>query len=93
VPVVEERYEVDLARSAAVLDGVDRALSRLSDDTYGSCEVCGAPIRGADLEADPTQRVCEQHLALEPHALHHTPEHPEHPEHDTPGPGQSAPDP
>ena len=61
---VEERYESELAQSAAVLDGVDRALERLSDGAYGSCETCGAPILGADLEADPTRRRCEQHLAL-----------------------------
>jgi RNA polymerase-binding transcription factor DksA len=61
---VEERYEAELTRSAAVLDGVDRALERLSDGTYGSCEACGAPITGADLAADPARRMCEQHLAL-----------------------------
>jgi RNA polymerase-binding transcription factor len=61
---VEERYEADLTRSAAVLDGVDRALERLSDGTYGSCEACGAPITSVDLAADPTRRMCEQHLAL-----------------------------
>ena len=61
---MEERYEAELARSAAVLDGVDRALERLSDGTYGSCEACGAPILGSDLESDPTRRMCEQHLAL-----------------------------
>jgi RNA polymerase-binding transcription factor len=61
---VEERYVAELTRSAAVLDGVDRALQRLSEGTYGSCETCGAPIVGADLEADPTRRTCEQHLAL-----------------------------
>jgi DnaK suppressor protein len=61
---MEEHYESDLARSAAVLDGVDRALQRLSDGTYGSCEACGAPILGAELEADPTRHMCEQHLAL-----------------------------
>jgi len=61
---VEERYEAELTRSAAVLDGVDRALERLSDGTYGSCEACGAPIMGTDLEADPTRRICEQHLSL-----------------------------
>jgi len=60
---MEERYESELARSAAVLDGVDRALDRLSEGRYFSCEACGAPILGADLEADPTRRVCEQHLA------------------------------
>jgi len=61
---VEERYEAELTRSAAVLDGVDRALERLSEGTYGTCEACGAPIMGADLEADPTRRMCEQHLSL-----------------------------
>jgi RNA polymerase-binding transcription factor DksA len=61
---VEERYEFELAQSARVLDSVDRALERLSEGAYGSCETCGAPILGADLEADPTRRVCEQHLAL-----------------------------
>jgi RNA polymerase-binding transcription factor DksA len=61
---VEERYETELAHSQRVLDDVDRALERLTEGTYGSCEACGAPIFGADLEADPTRRVCEQHLAL-----------------------------
>jgi RNA polymerase-binding transcription factor DksA len=61
---VEERYEDELTRSAAVLDGVDRALQRLSEGTYGSCETCGAPVLDADLEADPTRRMCEQHLSL-----------------------------
>jgi RNA polymerase-binding transcription factor DksA len=61
---MEERYESELARSAAVLNGVDRALQRLSDGAYGSCEACGAPILGSDLEADPTRHMCEQHLAL-----------------------------
>jgi RNA polymerase-binding transcription factor DksA len=62
---VEERYEAELARSTRVLDDVDRALSRLSDGSYGSCETCGAAILPADLEADPTRRACEQHLDLE----------------------------
>ena len=64
LPPVEERYEDELTRSAAVLDGVDRALRRLGEGTYGSCETCGAPILGADLEADPTRSLCEQHLSL-----------------------------
>jgi len=62
--LVEERYESELARSAAVLDGVDRALEILSEGTYGQCETCGAPVLDADLERDPTRRVCEQHLVL-----------------------------
>ena len=62
---VEERYETELAGSAAVLDGVDRALERLSEGTYGSCEVCGAPVLESDLDGDPTRRMCEQHLGLD----------------------------
>jgi RNA polymerase-binding transcription factor DksA len=61
---VEERYESELGRSAAVLDGVDRALERLSDGTYGQCESCGAPILEPDLERDPVRRHCEQHLTV-----------------------------
>ena len=60
---MEERYEFQLAQSTRVLDDVDVALQRLSDGSYGTCEACGAPIQGADLEADPTRRVCEQHLS------------------------------
>ena len=61
---VEERYESELTRASAVLDGVDRALERLSEGTYGQCETCGAPVLDADLERDPTRRMCEQHLSL-----------------------------
>jgi DnaK suppressor protein len=59
---VEERYESELTRAATVLDGVDRALERLSDGTYGQCETCGAPVQEGDLERDPTRRTCGQHL-------------------------------
>ncbi|MGP0029515.1 MAG: hypothetical protein ACLPVF_03315 [Acidimicrobiales bacterium] len=61
---MEERYETELAHSQAVLDDVDRALDRLTDGSYGSCEVCGAPLRDTDLTVDPTRRMCEQHLPL-----------------------------
>jgi RNA polymerase-binding transcription factor len=61
---VEERYEAELTRAAAALDGVDLALERLSEGTYGQCETCGAPILDTDLERDPTRRMCEQHLSL-----------------------------
>jgi hypothetical protein len=62
--LVEERYESELTRASAVLDGVDRALDRLSAGTYGQCETCGAPVLDADLERDPTRSMCEQHLTL-----------------------------
>ena len=59
--MVEERYESELAQSTQVLDDIDRALERLSDGTYHSCEVCGRAISDAELGADPTRRVCGQH--------------------------------
>jgi RNA polymerase-binding transcription factor DksA len=62
---MEERFESELARSAAVLDGVDEALDRLSAGGYGACATCGSPILDADLERDPTRSFCEQHLALD----------------------------
>jgi DnaK suppressor protein len=61
---MEERYESELTRSATVLDGVDRALERLSTGGYGTCEACGAAILRADLERDATRRHCEQHLEV-----------------------------
>jgi DnaK suppressor protein len=59
---VEERYESELTRSATVLEGVDRALERLSTGSYGTCETCGTAIMVDDLERDPTRRHCEQHF-------------------------------
>jgi RNA polymerase-binding transcription factor DksA len=61
---VDERYESELTRAAAVLDAVDDALDRLSAGGYGTCATCGSPILDADLERDALRRHCEQHLAL-----------------------------
>lgn len=61
---MEERYESELTRAATVLDGVDRALERLSDGSYGQCETCGTPFRDEQLEADPTRRLCDDHLSV-----------------------------
>ncbi len=63
---MEEHYESELARSASVLSSVDRSLERLSEGSYGSCEVCGAPLSEAHLESDPTRSLCPQHLAPAP---------------------------
>jgi DnaK suppressor protein len=62
---VEERYESELARSSSVLDGVERALDRLSEGTYGQCQTCGGPIVAAELERDPALALCEQHRTLD----------------------------
>ncbi len=53
--------EVDLDAMAADLDGVDAALRRLDDGTYGTCEVCTADLADDVLEADPVARRCPNH--------------------------------
>ncbi len=50
-----ERLAADLQES---LDDVERALRRMADGTYGTCERCGRPIGEARLEAMPTARRC-----------------------------------
>ena len=43
------------------LDDVERALARLDDGTYGTCEICGQPIGEARLEVMPATRFCIEH--------------------------------
>lgn len=43
------------------LDDVERALAKLDDGTYGSCEVCAQPIAADRLDAMPATRFCIEH--------------------------------
>lgn len=43
------------------LDDVERALHRLDQGTYGTCEVCHQPISDERLEARPAARFCVEH--------------------------------
>jgi RNA polymerase-binding transcription factor DksA len=43
------------------LDDVEKALARLDDGTYGTCEVCGVRIGASRLEALPATRFCIDH--------------------------------
>ncbi len=43
------------------LDDVERALVKMDDGTYGTCEISGEPIPLSRLEAVPTARVCIEH--------------------------------
>ena len=43
------------------LDEVERALTRLDEGTYGTCETCGEEIPPARLEAKPAARFCINH--------------------------------
>src|SRR5262245_28475024 len=47
-----------LERVEAELGDVERALERINDGTYGTCEACGKPIGDERLEAVPAARLC-----------------------------------
>ncbi|HEV2427607.1 MAG TPA: hypothetical protein VGS61_05255 [Acidimicrobiales bacterium] len=53
-----------VAEITARLDAIERALDRLAAGTYRTCELCGAPIDAALIEADPTRVGCADHPAL-----------------------------
>ena len=53
------------ALEAEVAD-VERALERLADGTYGTCEVCGAGLSPALLAERPAARLCPAHLPVAP---------------------------
>ncbi|HEX5366557.1 MAG TPA: hypothetical protein VFW63_07845 [Acidimicrobiales bacterium] len=58
----EREAEVALLdRIDADLAAVDRALERLSQGTYGTCEVCATPLGTERLAADPVARLCPAH--------------------------------
>jgi RNA polymerase-binding transcription factor DksA len=55
-PRTADAAEVDLDEIERDLAGVETALQRLSDGTYWTDEVTGAPIADHLLAADPTVR-------------------------------------
>ena len=42
----------------ASLERIDRALEKVAEGTYGTCDVCGKEIPPARLEAQPESAVC-----------------------------------
>lgn len=47
-----------VAQAREHLAEIDRAVARVDDATYGTCERCGDPIPPGRLEARPTARRC-----------------------------------
>lgn len=54
--------------SRGILDGLEaryqnviRALKKIDDNTFGTCELCGAEIEEDRLEAVPSARTCKVH--------------------------------
>jgi RNA polymerase-binding transcription factor DksA len=57
----QQQRAVDLSMLGQVeaeLDDVERALQKLDDGSYGTCEACGKPIEPERLEAQPATRFC-----------------------------------
>lgn len=44
---------------------IKRALGKIEDGTYGTCEISGEPIEEERLEANPAARTCLKHLDKE----------------------------
>lgn len=60
----EPPSEVDLAQLSLVEDemaDVVRALERLDDGTYGTCEACGSALPDERLAVAPAARFCADH--------------------------------
>lgn len=45
----------------AQLDLVEKALARIDDGSYGTCEICGKEINPERIEAMPAAAVCMDH--------------------------------
>jgi DnaK suppressor protein len=59
---VERIAQVDAAKNLdAKLGDVERALAKLDEGTYGSCDVCGSTIGAERLEAIPWAVRCIDH--------------------------------
>jgi RNA polymerase-binding transcription factor DksA len=50
-----------LDHAEAELEDVERALTRLDDGSYGTCEVCGEAIGDDRLARSPVTRRCPAH--------------------------------
>ncbi len=55
----EREHEMSIARNSRdLLAQVERALDRMVDGSYGSCESCGQPISKGRLQAFPRAVLC-----------------------------------
>jgi hypothetical protein len=50
-----------LQEIGAELAGVESALNRLDEGTYGTCQVCGAPLDPGVLAGEPMASRCTRH--------------------------------
>jgi RNA polymerase-binding protein DksA len=52
-----------LEQVAAELNGVEQAIRRVDDGTYGVCDTCGRPIGAERLQARPAATLCVEDQA------------------------------
>lgn len=60
----DERRAV-LSELETRFNNIRRALRKISDGTYGICELYGEPIEEARLDANPAARTCKAHTGEE----------------------------
>lgn len=61
-PAVERAPDLTiLTQVESELADVERALTRLDEGTYGTCQACGAGIDDERLAAEPGTAFCDEH--------------------------------
>lgn len=65
--VVEEWNErrATVAALETTFNDIERALAKIAEGTYGTCEICGRSIETDRLEVLPSARTCETHMGDE----------------------------
>lgn len=66
IEAISRLTEIGVGQSLeSTLARIERALSKLDEDTYGDCDVCGQPIASARLQAMPDSVMCLSCAAAE----------------------------
>lgn len=56
----------ELAELELQYHNIKHALQKIAAGTYGSCEICTAPIEADRLSVNPAARTCREHMDREP---------------------------
>lgn len=59
----ERRGTLDVLETR--FNNIKRALQKIEDNTFGTCEICGNTIESERLEANPAARTCKTHITDE----------------------------
>jgi DnaK suppressor protein len=67
VEAISRLTDISVGQSLeASLQRIDRALAKLDEGTYGTCDACGGPIPEKRLEAMPDSMLCVRCAAAAP---------------------------